>query len=77
MAFLELRIIICSLILLPLLMEKLILYIDPGSGSFLFQIIIGGILSTWFFLKTFWTRIKLFFIGNNADKLPDDNGNAR
>lgn len=64
---------IFAMILVLLPMHKLILYIDPGSGSFLFQIIIGGILSTWFFFKTFWTRMKLFFIGKKANKLPDDN----
>jgi hypothetical protein len=32
-------------------------YIDPGSGSFIFQAIIGGLLATAVVLRTFWGRI--------------------
>jgi|YNPMSStandDraft_1061717.scaffolds.fasta_scaffold00052_10 hypothetical protein len=33
------------------------LYIDPGSGSLLFQIIVAGIISFLFFFKRIWNRI--------------------
>lgn len=36
-------------------------YLDPGSGSFLLQLLIGGIVGLLLVLKTFWSRIKLFF----------------
>ena len=36
-------------------------YIDPGSGSFLFQLLIASILGGLFLLKSFWGRIKAFF----------------
>jgi hypothetical protein len=35
-----------------------LLYIDPGSGSILFQIIIAGVLGALFFLKSVYGKIK-------------------
>lgn len=29
-------------------------YLDPGSGSFILQVVIGVILSSLFAIKTFW-----------------------
>lgn len=37
-------------------------YLDPGSSSFIFQIIIAGFLTGLYFLKRFWVTIKNFFI---------------
>jgi hypothetical protein len=36
-------------------------YLDPGSGSFIIQLIIGGIVGLLLVVRTFWGRIKLFF----------------
>jgi len=36
-------------------------YLDPGSGSFLFQLIIGGLLSGAFVIKLYFKKIKSFF----------------
>ena len=36
-------------------------YLDPGSGSLLFQVIVGGILSGLFALKLYYKKIKTFF----------------
>lgn len=38
-----------------------LLYIDPGSGSYLVQVIIAAVLGVAFYFKTIWLRIKLFF----------------
>jgi hypothetical protein len=35
-------------------------YLDPGTGSYVLQIVIGVLLGGIFALKTFWTRIKSF-----------------
>ena len=43
-------------------------YLDPGSGSFLFQIIIGGILSAMFAIKLYFRKIKNFFSKKNIQK---------
>ncbi len=32
-------------------------YVDPGSGSFVFQALIGGILAASVTLKLFWKRL--------------------
>ena len=36
-------------------------YVDPGSGSFVFQALIGGLLAIGVALKVFWARIVGFF----------------
>lgn len=33
-------------------------YLDPGSGSYLFQILIGVFLGGAYLIKTFWRDIK-------------------
>jgi hypothetical protein len=33
-------------------------YLDPGTGSYFFQLAIGGIFGGLFLLKTFWKQIK-------------------
>ena len=38
-----------------------ILYLDPGSGSHLVQMIIAAILAGMFFFKNLWWKIKSFF----------------
>lgn len=35
-------------------------YIDPGTGSYILQIVIAGIVGAAFMLKLFWKRIQLF-----------------
>jgi hypothetical protein len=34
------------------------MYIDPGSGSLFYQVLVGGILSVAMFAKTYWVKIK-------------------
>lgn len=36
-------------------------YLDPGSGSLIFQVVIGGIAAFFFAIKTYWLKIKSFF----------------
>jgi len=40
----------------------MILYIDPGSGSYLVQVIIAAVLGVLFYFKNAWLWIKSFFI---------------
>ena len=44
-------------------MTNIFLYIDPGSGSYLIQALIAGILGFFFFFKNAWLRFKQFFTG--------------
>jgi len=38
-----------------------ILYIDPGSGSLLFQLLIAGLAGGIAFVKIYWNKVKEFF----------------
>ncbi len=44
-----------------------LLYIDPGSGSYLIQAIIAAVLGVGFFFKNFWYKIKSFFTKHKPD----------
>ena len=48
-------------------------YIDPGSGSFLIQALVAGVLGAALLIRTFWTQIKALFTRKSAtseDKTP-------
>lgn len=49
-----------------------ILYIDPGSGSYLVQVIIAAILGVAVYFRTIWARIKAFFGGRKKVQEPDN-----
>ncbi len=36
-------------------------YLDPGSGSFLLQLLLAGVLGGLFVLRSQWSRVKGFF----------------
>jgi hypothetical protein len=38
-------------------------YLDPGTGSYIFQLLIAAVVGLAFLIKVFWGRIKGFFIG--------------
>lgn len=41
-----------------------LLYIDPGSGSYLVQVVIAAVLGAAFWIKMSWHRVKAFFGGH-------------
>jgi hypothetical protein len=43
------------------MMSHFLLYIDPGSGSYLVQAVIAAVLGVGFFFKNIWAYIKSFF----------------
>jgi hypothetical protein len=45
-------------------------YIDPGSGSFIFQVLIGGLLAGAVAVKHFWRRIVSFFTRRSSREQP-------
>ena len=47
------------------------LYIDPGSGSYLVQVIIAAALGVTFFFRNIKNYIKAFF--SRSPKKPDEN----
>ncbi|NIM19419.1 MAG: hypothetical protein GTO51_03455 [Candidatus Latescibacteria bacterium] len=38
-------------------------YLDPGTGSYILQLLLAGLLGAAFALKIFWVKIKTFFAG--------------
>ena len=38
-------------------------YLDPGTGSYVLQMIIAGLVGTAFAVKLYWLRIKRFIVG--------------
>jgi hypothetical protein len=43
-------------------------YIDPGTGSYILQIVIAGLVGAALTLKLFWRRLRLF-MSNVASKM--------
>lgn len=43
-----------------------LLYIDPGTGSMLFSIVIGAAATLFFLAKAAWLKLKLFFSGSRG-----------
>ena len=43
--------------------HHLFAYIDPGTGSFITQIVIAAFVGSSLAVKIFWGRIKLYFKG--------------
>lgn len=50
-----------------------LLYLDPGSGSFLIQLLLAAGLGLGVAVKVYWAKIKaLFGKKSNTDATPDD-----
>lgn len=47
--------------LLPQLLTAGLAYLDPGSGSFILQLLIATILGGAFIVKAYWKKIVGFF----------------
>lgn len=53
--------ILCGAILLFLFPRPTFAYIDPGTGSYLFQVTGAAMLGSLFFVKSALRNVKLFF----------------
>ncbi|MDC7230572.1 MAG: CDP-glycerol glycerophosphotransferase family protein [Sphaerochaetaceae bacterium] len=47
----------------------IVLYIDPGTGSMLFSLLIGFVTIFYFFMKALWIKIRFLFSGGNVNKI--------
>jgi hypothetical protein len=69
-----------SRIVWAIVFGRLILsYLDPGTGSFIIQLLIGGLLSSVFLVKIFWKRITGIFKRSDkaaAEPSPDPSGSS-
>ena len=44
-------------------------YIDPGTGSLVLQVVIGGILGALFVMKNYWRRIIRFIVKRGRNRI--------
>ena len=49
-----------------------LLYLDPGSGSFFIQLLIAGIAGAGLFIAVSWSKIKRLFKKNKPVESDDD-----
>lgn len=47
-------------------------YVDPGSGTFLIQILFAGLVGVMFFFRQTMARIRRFFGGKPEEQKNDD-----
>jgi len=47
-------------------------YLDPGTGSYLLQLLIAGVLGGLFAVKVYWTNVKTFFLSRFHKPKDDD-----
>lgn len=67
---------ILALLMLFILPNSASAYLDPGTGSLIWQLLLAGTLTAAFLVKRYWRRIKqLLHIGAAAE--PEDDGENR
>jgi len=47
-------------------------YVDPGSGSFLFQMLVAGMLSLAFTVRHYWSQVRSYVRRLFSSGAPDD-----
>jgi hypothetical protein len=64
-----LLLVLLALFFLFVLPRDVFAYIDPGSGSYLTQIILGFVFGGLFMVKLYWNKIKnVFFRSRSKNK---------
>lgn len=49
-----------------------LMYLDPGSGSFIIQMLLAGFLGLAVAVKIYWKKIVAFFKKNKSGKVQDE-----
>lgn len=47
-------------------------YLDPGAGSMLAQLIMGGVAGALVVLKLYWGKFKSIFVKNNSSSKKEE-----
>ena len=42
-------------------------YLDPGTGSYILQMLVAGVLGGMYAIKLYWNKILNFFKGTSSD----------
>ncbi|MBN9380144.1 MAG: hypothetical protein J0H74_05235 [Chitinophagaceae bacterium] len=58
------------------MIRTVLLYIDPGSGSYLIQVIIAAVLGVAFYFRNLWWKFKSFFFRNKKDSPKNERKDA-
>ena len=67
-----LLIVICGCLLVVSFSRDACGYLDPGTGSYVLQLIIAGVVGSLFMIKIFWRRLTTFVSGLFMRKAHDD-----
>jgi hypothetical protein len=54
------------------ILGKPALYLDPGSGSFILQVLLAALLGGGFAIKAYWKNIKAIFKKTPPDELEEE-----
>jgi len=49
------------------------MYLDPGTGSIILQVVIAGLLGAGVIVKMFWNKIKSVFVKKETLETKSDN----
>jgi hypothetical protein len=60
------------ILFLALTVEPAYCYLDPGAGSMLAQLIMGGMAGVLVVFKLYWNKVKGLFIKSNSIPEKDD-----
>jgi hypothetical protein len=54
------------------ILAKPALYLDPGSGSFILQVLLATLLGAGFAIKVYWNKIKTLFVKTPPADVDED-----
>ncbi len=54
------------------LLLKPLMYLDPGSGSFIIQMLLAGFLGIAVAVRIYWKKIVAFFKRNKSGEVQDE-----
>ena len=55
------QVLVASLFIVTWLSPAVMAYLDPSTGSYIFQIVLAGLMGALFAVKIFWKNLKAFF----------------
>jgi hypothetical protein len=64
---------IAALLIFVMFSQPAQAYLDPGSGSLLFQLIVGGVFSALFAIKIYYRKIKVRFGKKSEQEIKQEN----
>jgi hypothetical protein len=54
------------------ILAKPALYLDPGSGSFILQVLLASLLGAGFAIKVYWNKIKGIFVKTPPSEMDEE-----